>query len=284
VEKGKLDAAKRDEALSRIATKEAGFPLDACAIAIEAVPEKFEIKRDVFAMLDQRLPSEAILATNTSSISVTQLAAVTKRPGRFVGMHFMNPVPLMPLVEVVRGLDTTDATVAETVDLKVVPGNSENYYQEIQIPGGIRLKSAKVHQLLLETDVFINVPILKDHNSTRMTCCLKNTMGLVWDRGFWHKNDLHQCIADYALYEKKPTLNVIDCYNVMVKNGPQGVAKEDVVQMKSQILTTDWVAGDAAAAKMLGIDPEKIDYIPKAYKLGLGNMKLETLNIRRIKM
>jgi uncharacterized protein (DUF362 family) len=70
----------------------------------------------------------------------------------------------------------------------------------------------------------------------------------------------------------------------MVKNGPQGVSKEDVVQMKSQILTTDWVAGDAAAAKMLGIDPEKIDYIPKAYKLGLGNMKLETLNIRRIKM
>ena len=174
--------------------------------------------------------------------------------------------------------------VAKAAGAKVVPGNSENYYQEIQIPGGVRLKSAKVHQLLLETDVFINVPILKDHNSTRMTCCLKNTMGLVWDRGFWHKNDLHQCIADYALYEKKPALNVIDCYNVMVKNGPQGVSKEDVVQMKSQILTTDWVAGDAAAAKMLGIDPEKIDYIPKAYKLGLGNMKLETLNIRRIKM
>lgn len=174
--------------------------------------------------------------------------------------------------------------VSKAAGAKVVPGNSENYYQEITIPGGDRLKSAKVHELLLETDVFINVPILKDHNSTRMTCCLKNTMGLVWDRGFWHKNDLHQCIADYALYEKKPTLNVIDCYNVMVKNGPQGVSKEDVVQMKSQILTTDWVAGDSAAAKMLGIDPEKIDYIPKAYKMGLGNMKLETLNIRRIKM
>jgi uncharacterized protein (DUF362 family) len=70
----------------------------------------------------------------------------------------------------------------------------------------------------------------------------------------------------------------------MVKNGPQGVSKEDVVQMKSQILTTDWVAGDSAAAKMLGIDPEQIDYIPKAYKMGLGNMKLETLNIRRIKI
>ena len=83
---------------------------------------------------------------------------------------------------------------------------------------------------------------------------------------------------------KKPVLNVIDCYNVMVKNGPQGVSKEDLVLMKSQILTTDWVAGDAAAAKMLGIEPEKIEYIPIAHKMGLGNMKLETLNIKRIKM
>jgi len=167
---------------------------------------------------------------------------------------------------------------------KVVPANTENYYQQIEIPAGIKLKSAKVHELLLETDVFINVPILKDHNSTRMTCCLKNTMGLVWDRGFWHSNDLLQCIADYALYEKKPALNVIDCYNVMVKHGPQGVSKEDVVQMKSQILTTDWVAGDTAAARMLGVEPERIDYIPIAHKKGLGNMNLETLEIKRIKM
>jgi len=173
---------------------------------------------------------------------------------------------------------------AKSAGAKVVPGNSENYYQAIEIPGGKKLKTAKVHEILLETDVFINVPVLKDHNSTRMTACLKNNMGLVWDRGYWHSNDLHQCIADYALYEKKPALNVVDCYNVMVKHGPQGVSKEDVVQMKSQILTTDWVAGDAAAAKMLGVDPQKIDYIPIAHKMGLGNMNLESLNIKRIKM
>ena len=173
---------------------------------------------------------------------------------------------------------------AKAAGARVLPGNTENYYQQIEIPGGVRLKRTKVHQLLLETDVWINVPILKDHNSTRMTACLKNTMGLVWDRGWWHANDLHQCIADYALYEKKPVLNVIDCYNVMVKNGPKGVSKEDVVQMKSQILTADWVAGDAAAARMLGLEPEKIDYIPIAHKTGLGNMKLESLSIQRIKM
>jgi uncharacterized protein (DUF362 family) len=89
---------------------------------------------------------------------------------------------------------------AKSAGAKVVPANSEKYYQSIEIPGGVKLKSAKVHEILLDTDVFINVPILKDHNSTRMTACLKNNMGLVWDRGFWHSNDLHQCIADYALF------------------------------------------------------------------------------------
>lgn len=173
---------------------------------------------------------------------------------------------------------------AKAAGAKVVPANSESYFQQVEIPGAVVLKRTKVHELLLESDVFINLPILKDHNSTRMTGCLKNNMGLVWDRGFWHSNNLHQCIADYALFEKKPALNVIDCFNVMVKHGPQGVSKEDVVQMKSLILTTDWVAGDAAAARMLGVEPSRIDYIPLAHKMGLGNMNLDALNIRRIKM
>ena len=174
--------------------------------------------------------------------------------------------------------------IARDAGAKVAPANSENYYHEISIPGGQRLQKAKVHELLLETDVFINVPVLKDHNSTRMTASLKNNMGLVWDRGYWHSNNLNQCIADYALYEKKPALNVIDCYNVIVKHGPQGVSREDVVMMKSLILTADWVAGDAAAARMLGIGAANVEYIPIAHKMGLGNMNLDSLNIKRIKM
>lgn len=173
---------------------------------------------------------------------------------------------------------------AKDAGAKVVPANSESYYQDVVIPGAKILKNTKVHQLLLETDVFINVPVIKDHNSTRMTGCMKGMMGVVWDRGFWHRNNLHQCIADYALYSKKPALNVIDCYNVMTKNGPQGVSKEDVAFLQSQIITTDWVAGDAAAAKMLKLDPNSIDYIPIAAKMGIGTMNLESLNIRRIKM
>ena len=124
VEKGKLDASARAETLARIATDRAGFPVAECAIAVEAVPEKAEIKRRVFEMLDQLLPPGAILATNTSSISVTELAAGTTRPARFLGMHFMNPVPLMPLVEVVRGVETDEETVRETVALSKALGKT----------------------------------------------------------------------------------------------------------------------------------------------------------------
>jgi uncharacterized protein (DUF362 family) len=109
-------------------------------------------------------------------------------------------------------------------------------------------------------------------------------MGNVWDRGYWHKNNLDQCIADYAMYSKKPALNVIDCYNVITKNGPQGVSKDDIIFMQSQIITPDWVAGDAAAAKMLGINPSDINHIAIAQKMGIGNMNLESLNIKKIKM
>lgn len=173
---------------------------------------------------------------------------------------------------------------AKAAGAKVVPANSESYFQSVEIPGGVKLKSVKVHELLLETDVFINVPVLKDHNSARMTACLKNMMGVVWDRGYWHSNNLNQCIADYGLYERKPVLNIIDCYNVIVKNGPQGVSREDILPMKSQIITTDWVAGDTAAAKMLGVEVGKVEYISLAHKMGLGNMNLDSLNIKRIKM
>ena len=124
VEKGKMEAKSREETLARIVTDRAAFPVADCAIAVEAVPEKADLKRDVFRMLDQLLPERAILATNTSSISITELAAATKRPARFVGMHFMNPVPLMPLVEVVRGVETDEETVRETVALSKALGKT----------------------------------------------------------------------------------------------------------------------------------------------------------------
>ena len=108
-------------------------------------------------------------------------------------------------------------------------------------------------------------------------------MGIVWDRWYWHQHDLHQCIADCASF-RKPDLNIIDAYNVLKRNGPRGVSIEDVITMKSQIISTDIVAADAAAAKLFGTEPAEIDYIKIADELKLGTMDLSKLSINRIKI
>ncbi len=124
VQKGTLDAAARGEALGRIRNRATAEDLADCAVAVEAVPERLDLKKAVFRELDRALPKDAILATNTSSISITELAAVTSRAPRVIGMHFMNPVPVMQLVEVVRGLDTSAETVSETMDLAKALGKT----------------------------------------------------------------------------------------------------------------------------------------------------------------
>jgi len=164
---------------------------------------------------------------------------------------------------------------------KLVSGDSERYYQQVEVKHGKKLTSTKVHELILDSDVFINVPILKNHSSTELTISMKNLMGNVWDRGYWHRNNLHQCIADFASF-RKPDLNIVDAYYVMKRNGPRGVSKGDVVLMKSQIISTDIVAADAAAAKLFGIEPSDIEYIKYASNMKLGQIDLSKLNINRI--
>lgn len=165
---------------------------------------------------------------------------------------------------------------------KIVSGDSESYYQSVTIDGAKVLTKAKVHELVLDSDVFINVPILKSHSSTRVTIAMKNMMGVIWDRGYWHRNDLHQCIADYATFKKKPTLNIVDAYYVMKQNGPRGVSLNDVALMKSQIISTNMVVVDSAAAKLFGVEPDSISYIKIADSMGVGKKDLSSLNIKRI--
>lgn len=166
---------------------------------------------------------------------------------------------------------------------KMIPGNTESYYKEVNIGKGKSLKSAKVHELVQRSDVFINVPVLKHHASTKLSLGMKNLMGIVWDRKFFHSNDLHQCIADIILH-RKPDLTIIDGYNMMTKNGPRGVSTADVVNLKALIASTDIVATDAAAAKMFGIEPEEVGHINIAHEMGIGNKNLGELNIHRIKI
>jgi uncharacterized protein (DUF362 family) len=164
---------------------------------------------------------------------------------------------------------------------KIAPAHSESYYQEVTITNGKSLKKAKEHELILGSDVFINVPILKNHGGATVTICMKNLMGNVWDRRYWHGNDLHQCIADFSTF-RKPTLNVVDAYYVMKTNGPRGVSVDDIVTMKAQIISTDIVAADAAGTKLMGLQPDDVRHITIAAEMSVGRKDLNKLNINRI--
>lgn len=165
----------------------------------------------------------------------------------------------------------------------MVPGNSQSYYQNVDIPKGKILTDAKVHELILESDVFINVPILKNHGGAKLTISMKNLMGAVWDRRYWHRNGLHQCISDFATL-RLPDLNVVDAYMVMKRNGPRGYSEDDLVPMKTQIISSDIVAADAAAAKVFGMEPANVSYIEYADSMSAGTMNLQNLEIDRIKI
>ena len=129
IKKGKLAEAEKPSVLGRVQAVTEMNAIAAADFVVEAVPEKIEIKRAVLGEADGILRPEVIIASNTSSISMTTLAALTKRPDRFVGMHFMNPVPVMVLVEVIRALQTSDATfetamkLAEMLEKKPVAVN-----------------------------------------------------------------------------------------------------------------------------------------------------------------
>ena len=110
VKKEKISAADKDAALARIQTSTQYEVLQQAQLVVEAATENYDIKVKILQQVDKLVGPEVILASNTSSISITQLAAVTGRPDRFIGMHFFNPVPVMALVEIIRGVQTSDAT------------------------------------------------------------------------------------------------------------------------------------------------------------------------------
>ena len=124
VKKGALDAGAKEATLGRIATATDLAAVADSTLVIEAATENSDLKFRIFGDLDRLAPAEAILASNTSSISITEIAARTKRPELVVGMHFMNPVPVMKLVEIIRGLATSDATTARVVEMSRALGKT----------------------------------------------------------------------------------------------------------------------------------------------------------------
>ena len=138
---------------------------------------------------------------------------------------------------------------AKAAKAKVVPANEESYYREVDLPHGKNLRKTKIHNAILDCDVWINVPILKHHGGANLTISMKNHMGIVWDRGAFHKNDLQQCIADICTFRKPAVLNVVDAYRVLKSNGPRGTSAADVVNPKALFISSDIVAVDTAATK-----------------------------------
>ncbi len=124
VDKARLTGEEKQQIVARIRTSTELDELRDCDLVIEAITENLEAKADVFRRLDKLVRPEVILASNTSSISITRLAAVTARPDRFIGMHFMNPVPVMKLVEIIRGIATSDETYDATRELAEAMGKT----------------------------------------------------------------------------------------------------------------------------------------------------------------
>jgi uncharacterized protein (DUF362 family) len=165
----------------------------------------------------------------------------------------------------------------------VVNGKDQTLYRETAVPRGVKLRSAQVHSLVLDSDVFFNVPVLKHHSGSLMTASMKNLMGVIWDRRFYHSTDLHQCIAD-LLTLRQPTLNIVDAYHPMVRNGPRGKTADDLIELRTLLASTDIVAVDAAAAKLLGHQPADITHVRHGAAMNLGRMDLENLDVRRFKL
>mgnify|MGYP001539500286 CR=1 FL=1 len=187
--------------------------------------------------------------------------------------------------------NTNPKLVAEIVKqcgAKVMPAQLESYYKPVDLPSGKKMKKAKVHEAILNCDVWINVPILKNHGGANLTISMKNHMGIVWDRGFFHQNDLQQCIADICTLQKKAALNVVDAYRIMKTNGPRGRSASDVVLAKGLFISPDIVAVDTAAAKFFNqvreMPLDTVGHLAKGEALKVGTMNLDKLNVKRIKM
>ena len=171
---------------------------------------------------------------------------------------------------------------------KIMPAHEESYYREVDLPNGVNMKSTKIHQAILDSDVWINVPVLKMHGGAKMSISLKNLMGIVWDRRYFHSHNLQQCIADCNTLSKKPVLNIVDGYRVIKSNGPQGRTESDVALAKGLFISPDSVAVDTAAIKFYNqisaMDLSNVEHVGKAEELKIGTTKIESLNVKRIKV
>jgi uncharacterized protein (DUF362 family) len=184
-----------------------------------------------------------------------------------------------------------DSGIKKAVELNggiMIPANDQSFYRMVSVPQGVKLRQTAIHKSLLDCDVWFNMPILKNHGGAKMTISMKNYMGIVWDREYFHKTDLQQCIADVCTYSKRPALNIVDAYRIMFKNGPQGKSLADTALLKTLIVSPNIIATDAASVKFFNqvekMDINEVGHISKGQALHLGTEDLSKLRIDRIKI
>lgn len=159
---------------------------------------------------------------------------------------------------------------------KIRPAVKKGDFQKVDLPQGKVLKNTEVIKDVFRADVLINVPVAKHHSSTGLTLSMKNLMGIVKDRGYFHRQDLHQCIADLSTLVK-PNLIIVDATRILLTNGPQGPG--EVKKLGKIIAGVDPVAVDSYSATLFGMKGEDIGHIQKASEMKLGEIDLNKLKI-----
>jgi len=156
--------------------------------------------------------------------------------------------------------------------------NKQNFYTEVDM-GGTILKKVLFSKDVLNADVLINFPILKHHMMAKVTMGLKGMMGLVWDRGYFHKTDLNQTIAELAAY-RKPDLTILDATRGIIDHGPTGPGT--IHEWNQVIFGVDPVGVDAYGANLFGLKPTALDYLTAAAKLGVGEIDTQKLTVVKV--
>lgn len=152
-------------------------------------------------------------------------------------------------------------------------------YRKTELPQARNLKDADIVADVLDADFLINIPVAKHHSGARLTLSLKNWMGSVRDRGFWHRNNLHQCIADFST-RVRPHLVVIDATRIMLTAGPRGPG--ELAWPNELIMSLDPVAADAYAATLFGREPFEIEHIRIAHEMGIGCGDMNRVEVARL--
>jgi len=164
------------------------------------------------------------------------------------------------------------------IDLKT----EKKHFRKVKIPKGKKLKEAMVAAQFLDSDAVVNMPVAKHHGSAMLTMAMKNWMGAVQDRRFWHRNNLHQCIADFSTF-MRPTWAIIDATRIMLDKGPKGPTK-NMKETNQLILSRDQVAADACAALLFHKDPYKVKYLAMARDMKIGVTDARDMAVHKVEV